>query len=125
MAKLKEMRPGVYCHFCPGCGCSHWVYTDEQKWELTGSVDMPTVRPSLAHNRGERKAQCHYHITDGQLVYFLDTHHQYRSQTIDMPDWDERIHNPYIIRPRHEGESRRNKSPKTNIVCGFNFNDRS
>lgn len=125
MPKLKEMRPGVYCHYCPGCECTHWVYTDNKMWELTGDVSTPTIRPSLAHNRGERKAQCHYHITDGKLEYFFDTHHKYRSETIEMPDWDEAKHHAYITRPRHEENSSRNGSPRTNMVCGFNFNDRS
>jgi hypothetical protein len=126
MAKFKEMRPGVFCHFCPGCECSHWIYTDGKvTWSITGEADKPTVRPSLAHDQGNRKTECHYHITDGKLEFFFDTHHQYRSQTIDVPEWDERIHNPYKIRPKHEGETIRNRSPKSNAMPGFNFNDRN
>jgi hypothetical protein len=120
--KLKEVRPGQYCFWCPGCECAHHIYTEDDKWQVMGDLKRPTVRPSLAHNRGEKKAQCHYHITNGKLEYFFDTFHQYRSQVVEIPDWDERIHNPYIIRPKHEEASIRNRSPLSNMVCGFNFN---
>ncbi len=122
--KLKEVTPGTYCFWCPGCECSHWIYTEGQtNWQITGELAAPTVRPSLAHNRSERKAQCHYLITEGTLTYYFDTFHQYRSQSIDMVDWDERVHNPYVTRPRHENNTNRNSHPHTNMVCRFNFND--
>jgi hypothetical protein len=124
--KLKEVRPDQFAFWCPGCACAHHIYTEGKvSWELTGSHEAPTVRPSLSHNRGEKGVNCHYHLTEGKIEYFFDCFHELRSQVIDMLDWDERIHNQYIIRPRHENEVSRNRSPQTNklnIVCGFNFN---
>jgi hypothetical protein len=125
MPKLHECTPGQYCFWCPGCECAHHIYTEGKvSWTLTGGLDSPTVRPSLLHNKGEKGAQCHYHVTEGKLEYFFDTFHQYRSQTVEIPEWDERIHNRYSIRPQHEKAQQsvlRNRSPKGNMVCSFNF----
>lgn len=123
MPKLKEVRPNQFCFWCPGCKCAHHIYTEGKViWNMTGAPEKPTVRPSLSHNKGEKGVNCHYHLTEGKIEYFLDCFHELKGTVVEMPDWDERIHNQYTIRPRPEKEAFRNRSPQSNIVCSFNFN---
>jgi hypothetical protein len=81
--------------FCPGCQCGHGIWTSHPNgitgatWTWNGSMDKPTVSPSLAinfHNRG-KDARCHVVITDGKLHFCADCTHQYAGQVVDMVEF--------------------------------------
>lgn len=73
--------------FCPGCGCAH-VY--DSRWTFNGDVDKPTFKPSYLSRStwgpNKEKRVCHSFVTDGKIKYLGDCTHQYKGQTIDLPD---------------------------------------
>lgn len=53
-------------------------------WTWNGSVDVPTLRPSvLTTNHNFR---CHSWINDGQAKFLSDCSHEYANMTIDLLD---------------------------------------
>jgi hypothetical protein len=57
-------------------------------WTWNGSVDFPTLRPSLLSRvkLGDREVVCHTWITDGQVQFLSDCTHSLAGQTIDLLD---------------------------------------
>lgn len=115
MAKFVEIQneKGVFMFDCPGCGCSHAVYTETAnsngaKWQFNGDVNRPTVAPSLlVRYRGAHppitpdnveewsrnpwpqtmvERVCHSYIVDGKIQYLTDCTHHLAGQTIELPD---------------------------------------
>ncbi len=84
----------VWYH-CPGCKHNHGV--PSERWHWNGSVDVPTLSPSVRHfipagdNRAEQTT-CHYHVRDGRIEFCSDCEHDLRGQThelnepVDVPD---------------------------------------
>lgn len=78
----------------------------EPVWTWNGSVDKPTLHPSLrtsgtfplsdsqtAHILSGEKFEptpwlCHTFVTDGQVIFLDDTTHDLRTQTLDLPEVD-------------------------------------
>lgn len=59
-------------------------------WTWNGSVDSPTVRPSVL-TRGEDEAGkhvCHSWINDGKVQFLSDCTHEFAGQTLDLLDVD-------------------------------------
>ena len=97
-----EKEPHAYLFWCPACDQAHayyvkpWtaccgidkdrklLYRDGPVWEMTGTLDRATFRPSLLFpDKG-----CHIYVTDGQIQYLPDCTHAYAGKTIPIPDWD-------------------------------------
>lgn len=60
-------------------------------WTWNGSVDSPTVRPSVLtqlENAGERKIVCHSWVNDGKVQFLSDSTHEFSGQTVDLLDID-------------------------------------
>jgi hypothetical protein len=71
---------GVVYHWCPVCEKLHPIPTEG--WTKTGSEGVPTFTPSFGQH--DRKGYCHYNITNGNIVFHLDSYHK-RSDTVEMP----------------------------------------
>lgn len=94
MARVKLVTrdgiEGVRFH-CPGCDCSHFVYTQPNTdwgyhWHFNGDVESPTLSPSVDGLGPDRKGRCHSHVTDGRIAYLPDSTHALSGQTVDLPE---------------------------------------
>lgn len=77
---------------CPGCGMPHTmpVSTIETRdtWGWNGSVDNPTLTPSiLSIGNGDVK-RCHSFLKDGKMQFLSDCEHELKGKTIDLPEVD-------------------------------------
>lgn len=94
--KLYESRKGVFFFWCPGCDCVHAVYTNGlytvdgviHNWTFNGDADKPTFRPSLNVSPKNPERQCHSWVTDGQITFLGDCHHDLKNKTVEIPDWE-------------------------------------
>ena len=63
-------------------------------WTWNGSVDAPTVRPSVLTKGGTEvngkyvEHVCHSWINDGKVQFLTDCTHEFAGQTIDLLDVD-------------------------------------
>lgn len=53
-------------------------------WTWNGSVDSPTLRPSVLTRDGTHT--CHSWITDGKVQFLSDCSHELAGQTLDLLD---------------------------------------
>lgn len=51
-------------------------------WTWNGSVEKPTLRPSVLTQAGQMR--CHTWVNDGQAQFLDDCSHELRGQTVDM-----------------------------------------
>lgn len=80
---------------CPGCGMSHVVYVErppgdpKPKWQWNGSVDAPTLAPSVRVRWRVRDDErvCHSFIVDGKIQYLADCTHGLAGQTVELDEW--------------------------------------
>lgn len=78
---------------CPGCGFDHGVTvtpgTPYPAWEWNGSLEAPTLRPSVLctypWGPGREQRTCHSFVTEGRIQYLGDCSHGLAGQTIDLP----------------------------------------
>ncbi len=54
-------------------------------WTWNGSVDLPTLKPSVRSSCGDRFI-CHSWVTDGQAQFLSDSTHSLAGQTLDLLD---------------------------------------
>ena len=93
------------CFRCPGCGDEHRIPVVGQGWTWNGSVDRPTLLPSLLVSSGHYASQwkqgdscwcgtdypfncfrCHSFITDGQIAFLGDSTHVLAGKTVDLAE---------------------------------------
>lgn len=93
MAKVKisEPQPGLqYLRFhCPGCKKEHVIPIDgdSPRWAWNGSLDAPTITPSLATwTRQDASDRCHSNVTDGAILFHADSKHSLSGQTVPLPE---------------------------------------
>lgn len=77
----------AYFFYCPGCNHVHAFH--HPRWTWNGSLDKPTVSPSINCNPSEPKRRCHFFIRNGRIEYCRDSYHQLAGLTVDLPDWDD------------------------------------
>lgn len=87
-----------FLFFCPGCNVSHGVWfehatADGQRWTWNGSLEAPTVQPSLLVTAPEwgpegKPLRCHSFIERGRIRFLSDCTHSLAGQTVDLPDWE-------------------------------------
>lgn len=91
--KLHRVHEGYYAFHCPGCEHAHEIpVTGPHAWQWNGSMDVPTLRPSLLVNVGGSNPTvpiCHSWVTDGNIQYLADSTHKLSGQTIPIPEWDD------------------------------------
>lgn len=92
--KIRGFGNGIWVFHCPGCGYGHPFHTDpkhhptHQSWEWNGSVDSPTISPSLLIFKDVPAQRCHSFIKDGRIQFLDDCFHALKGQTVDIPDYD-------------------------------------
>jgi hypothetical protein len=78
---------------CPGCQGGHSIPTAGARgWKWNGSLDKPTVKPSIFVNRGSTnptQPACHSFVTDGKIQFMRDSTHALAGKTVDIPEWEE------------------------------------
>jgi len=78
---------------CAGCGHGHRVrLTGKDPWEWNGSLDKPTIRPSIFVNKGRvcpDVPACHSLVTDGKINFLADCSHALAGKVVDLPDWED------------------------------------
>ena len=99
MAKFHEIEPFCLAWHCPGCEGGHAVpvhgfYPAEptRGWGWNGSLDSPTLTPSVLVNVGGSNPTqpiCHTFIRDGKIQFLGDCTHKLAGQTVDVPEWEE------------------------------------
>lgn len=80
-------RSGVrqFLFFCPGCKCGHSFQTPT--WTYNEDPERPTVRASvLTGLENFTVKRCHSFITDGQIQFLDDCHHELKGTTVELPD---------------------------------------
>ncbi len=87
LSKLLLSADGRLTFWCPGCECGHWFKTSapEPTWTWNGSMENPTVQPSI---RTQGKIMCHVYLTDGRIQFLGDCGHALAGKTVPMVDWD-------------------------------------
>lgn len=86
--------------YCPGCEETHSipvapVYEGKRPWGWNGSLDLPTIVPSIEVNKGQANPtapHCHSHVVDGMIQFLVDCSHHLRGQTVEIPDWANRVY---------------------------------
>ena len=74
---------GEYWLFwCQGCKTHH--APSKKRWTLTGTLDSPTLSPSIVSDYG-LYGRCHLYVREGKLVFLGDcTKHSLSNQTLPM-----------------------------------------
>lgn len=72
--------------YCPGCRGIHVAEIEKPNaaggmWTWNGSVDAPTLQPSLNVGPGH----CHFFLVNGELQYLSDCKHNLAGRTIALP----------------------------------------
>lgn len=82
MAKLEHpstVDPSYAWFHCPACDTKHAVRTGANGWGWNGSVDAPTLTPSVkVTGRGDPSYCCHSFVTDGRIQFLDDCSHTLR-----------------------------------------------
>lgn len=77
---------------CPGCEHGHEIpVTGPKPWKWNGSLERPTVQPSIFVNKGRSNPTapaCHSYVTDGKIQFLSDCSHALAGKTVELPDWD-------------------------------------
>lgn len=87
--KLRQLRPGILVHWCPGCEELHPVHVRDEnapagpKWSWNGDVYAPTFSPSLKQ-MGDKL--CHYFVHDGWISFCTDSWHRLAGMRVPLPD---------------------------------------
>lgn len=79
--------------WCPGCDEAHGVSID--KWAWNGSLEAPTISPSIVIGRKtwlkgfeEQLVKCHSYVRDGRIEFLSDCTHALAGTTVDLPAWE-------------------------------------
>lgn len=94
-ARIHSYGNGVWVFHCPGCGYDHPFHTDpahhptHRSWTWNGSIELPTISPSLLIFKDVPSRRCHSYIKDGKIQFLPDCFHSLKGQTVDLPDWED------------------------------------
>lgn len=77
---------------CPGCGHAHVVHSHadgKPLWDLSGTIDNPTIHPSIkvtgADDKGDETI-CHSFVRNGRIEFLTDCTHDLKGQTVELPE---------------------------------------
>lgn len=104
-AKYLNTEEKHVAFMCIGCGQEHAVPTKGMHgWSFNQSLAQPTLMPSVlvrwstpkgysnenpapkGYDGEEENHVCHSFVTDGKIQYLDDCTHQYKGQTIELPE---------------------------------------
>jgi hypothetical protein len=88
------LRKNALYFECPAqnCGNVRVPLDGEPHWNWNGSLDKPTITPSvkIQWDFGEEPNRthniCHFNVIDGVLHFCADCTHELKGQKIPMPD---------------------------------------
>ena len=88
---LKDQKGVISCYmfWCWGCDEYHGINVGPNGWKFNGDTQKPTLTPSLLVEPNKPEDRCHLFVTNGQIRYCGDCHHDLRGQTLDMAPFDE------------------------------------
>lgn len=99
-------------YICPGCvelerseypGNEGWVGSGLHRiptapegpphpvWSFNGSVDSPTLSPSVLTKVGPNGKVCHSLVRDGMIQFLSDCNHSLAGQTVPVPEFPAEI----------------------------------
>ncbi len=96
-AKFHMLSSDMVIWHCPGCQCSHVVPVNGSKgengaaWQWNGSLENPTLSPSILCNSHDAASRCHCFVKEGSIQFLDDCFHALAGKTIPVPDWDELV----------------------------------
>lgn len=78
-------RDSLYWH-CPGCEETHRVFVDAGGWSWDGSMDRPTISPSvlIRFTRGDVPMVCHSFVRAGVVDFLGDCTHELAGRSVPM-----------------------------------------
>jgi len=83
---------GTLIWWCPGCEEYHGVpVRGEHKWDWNGSMDKPTLSPSVLVNVGRANPTrhlCHIFMKDGEIQFLEDCTHHLAGQIVPLREDD-------------------------------------
>lgn len=86
-----EHKDEIYIRYeCPGCKHQHSV--PAKRWHWNGSLDKPTISPSVRHfipvceDNPVEKTICHYHIQNGIISFCSDCEHELKGTSHELPE---------------------------------------
>ena len=87
--KLSEDSLEVFW-YCPGCECNHVVPVMEGRWTFNGSLENPSLYPSVRITTTVNgiDSQCHVVMTDGKLNFCSDCTHKFNGQIVEMEEME-------------------------------------
>jgi hypothetical protein len=103
-ARLDTYAGGAMLWFwCRACDTHHAVTVPPapHAWSWNGSVERPTIQPSILVNRGSSNPTtpvCHSYVTDGRIQYLSDCTHALAGQTVELDPIEESMGSDGAIR---------------------------
>lgn len=82
MPKIKRVGTAA-SFFCPGCRVSHSFVASEA---YNMDDNLPTMTSWLTYANGGGQVTCKAHITEGKIIYTMDSRHSLAGQIIDLPE---------------------------------------
>lgn len=68
----------------------HEVNVGVGGWEFNGSMERPTLKPSVRVRYGEHLDYvCHFFVQDGRIVYCGDSTHRLSGKTVELEELEE------------------------------------
>ena len=93
--RFHEIAPKYVAWYCPGCKETHAVpvagHSSGRGWEWNGSLEYPTLNPSILCNVGganHMQPICHTYIRDGKIQFLGDCTHELAGKIVDIPEWE-------------------------------------
>lgn len=89
---LRENEPGMFTHWCPGCGKPHTLNVDEGRkgvavYLWNGNPDNPSFQPSVRIEEGAEI--CHYTIKNCYIQYTHNCTHKLKGKLVLLPFYPE------------------------------------
>jgi hypothetical protein len=82
-----QIEYDVLFFWCPACDKYHSVNVNHPNgWGWNGSLNQPTITPSILVTGGYPDMRCQSFVTDGKIQYLSDCSHGMAGQTVELPD---------------------------------------
>lgn len=75
--------------YCEGCDGHHSVFIDGKgspNWSWNGSLEKPTLSPSIKVTYNNQGKCCHTFVKDGMIQYLGDCYHDKKNTTIPLTE---------------------------------------
>lgn len=98
---LRESAPSgsergrTVIYVCPGCDHTHMVEVEKRNqfgavWRLSGSLEKPTLEPSVDCAKDYPHLRCHHFVRNGCIEFLSDCHHALAGKTVPMVEFKRR-----------------------------------